>query len=309
MSEDSNTNNELAPKTDSKRIIIIISILSVLAAAILILLIQKHNLEEEQEAVEQALNGAYLQLDSISNELDERILTISQLGGEIDTLLSIKEILEADKRDLMNREKRKDQTIEALRDRVAGYQELLLLKDEEINQLTEISKQLLSENSNLKVEAQELNQSIRDIAEEKSELANKIALVSKLKVEGMKVIAVNSSGREREGEFRNRHINQLKIEFAVSENEVAPIEGKELLVQITAPDGNVLFDVTRGSGTFMYNGREMFYSAKKEILYDRRRQAITVFYEKGSEYAIGQYSVEIFTDSYSMGKTSFIVKN
>jgi cell division protein ZapB len=31
-------------------------------------------------------------------------------------------------------------------------------------------------------------------------------------------------------------------------------------------------------------------------------------YEKGSEFAIGQHKVEVYTDDYLMGKGSFIVK-
>ncbi len=294
--------------SNKKRYLIIGATLLVLATAIIILLVQKSNLEQEKAEQELALSTAYIQLDSISNELDERILTISRLGGEIDTLLAVKQRLEEEKTDLLNREKSKDLTIRNLRDKVEGYQELLVMKDEEIKQLTQINEQLMTENSDLKVETQELSQTIQQTAKEKDELSAKIAIVSRLKLEGMTIFAVNASGRERDDEFRNRHIDQLKIQFTVAENAVAPIEGKELLVKITAPDGNVLFDVTRGSGTFMFKGREMFYTAKKEILYDRNSQQVTVFYDKGSEFDIGIHNVEVYTDEYLMGSGTFVIK-
>jgi cell division protein ZapB len=307
--ENSDMDQGTPENSNRKRYIIIGSILAVLSATIIFLLIQKNNLEEERRQQDEALNTAYLQLDSISNELDERILTISKLGGEIDTLLNIKEQLETEKKALLDQEKRRQLTIRDLQDKVDGYQELLLIKDEEIKQLTEINEQLLAENSDLKVETQNLNQSIQSINAEKSELASKIALVSRLKVEDMMVSAVSDRGREREREFRNRHIDQIKIQFSVSENQVAPIEGKDLLIRIVAPDGNVLFDVTRGSGTFMFEGREMFFTSKKEILYDRTQQVVELYYDKGSDYAIGQHQVEVYTDDYLMGRGSFIVKS
>ena len=100
----------------------------------------------------------------------------------------------------------------------------------------------------------------------------------------------------------------MRIEFTVNENKVAPIEGKGLLVRVIAPDNNVLFDVTRGSGSFNFEGREMFFTAKKEILYDRSSQKVTLLYDKGSEYELGQHTVEVYTDDYLMGRGSFVVK-
>ncbi len=304
VKEENNDYND----SNKRRYLIIGSILLVFAIAIGVLLVQKNNLEKERQQQEMALNTAYIQLDSISDELDERIRTISELGGEIDTLLSIRERLESEKKELLDREKSKDLTIRNLRDKVEGYQELLVIKDEEIKQLSVINEQLLTENSDLKTETQELNQVIRETEKDKEQLQQQIDLVAQLKVEGMSVFAVNVNGKEREAEFRNRHIDQLKIQFTVAENKVAPIEGKALLVKITAPDGNVLFDVTRGSGTFMFEGREMFYTAKKEILFDRNRQQVILFYDKGSEFELGIHNVQVYTDEYLMGEGSFVIK-
>ena len=46
----------------------------------------------------------------------------------------------------------------------------------------------------------------------------------------------------------------------------------------------------------------------QEILFDNTRQKMTLIYEKGTDYASGTYTIEVFTDGYSMGKTQFIVK-
>ena len=45
---------------------------------------------------ENELQDVYLELDSISNLLNDKILTISQLGGEIDYLLILKETIETE---------------------------------------------------------------------------------------------------------------------------------------------------------------------------------------------------------------------
>ena len=58
----------------------------------------------------------------------------------------------------------------------------------------------------------------------------------------------------------------------------------------------------------MFENRELFYTAKQEILYDKNSQEVTMFYNKGSEYAEGRHIVEVYTDEYLMGTGTFTVK-
>ncbi len=297
----------LEPKKNRTPIFMIVTF--ILLVAVVFFYYQNQQLEEEKERQFQEILSTQAQLDSIGDELDIRIQTILELGGEVDTLEAIKAQLEADKKQLLVDAEYQRGRITKLNNRVAGYKELLLLKDEEIEQLKVLNEQLTEENTTLKVEKDQLNQTVQELEENKKELASKVAYASRLQIEGMKVNAINDKGRERSGgEYRNRHIEQLKIQFTVVENEIAPIEGKDLLLRVIAPDGNVLFDVTRGSGSFTFENRELFYTAKQEILYDRNSQQVTFLYSKGSDYAIGQHKVEVYTDDYLMGDGSFMVK-
>ncbi len=297
----------MEPKKNRTPLFLIVTFL--LLAAVIFFYYQNQQLEEEKERQFQEILTTQAKLDSIGDELDIRIQTIKDLGGEVDTLEAIKAQLEADKKQLLVDAQYQRGRITKLNNRVAGYKELLVLKDEEIEQLKVLNEQLSEENSSLKVEKDQLNQTVQQLEENKKELASKVAMASRLEIEGMNVIAINDKGRERDGgEYRNRHIEQLKIQFTVVENEIAPIEGKDLLLRVIAPDGNVLFDVTRGSGSFTFENRELFYTATQEILYDRNSQLVTFLYDKGSDYAVGQHKVEVYTDDYLMGSGTFMVK-
>lgn len=307
--QDINKEGEPTPEKKQKDLtLVFVGVALLLIGVIIFYYYQNEKLAEQNIAQTEEMNSTLLRLDSISSELNKKILTISQLGGEIDTLLKVQAQLEADKKDLITQRNSERNYSQNLKARVSGYKELLLMKDEEISELKKIAEKLMSENTELKVEKQVLNQSIENINQEKEKLQEKVAVASKLKIEGLKVFAVSSSGKEREATFKNRHIEQIKITFTVGENSVAPTEGKELLIRIVAPDGNVLFDVARGSGSFTFDGREMFYTQKQEILYDKKSQGVTLFYKKGSEYAEGKHLVEVYTDNYLMGKGSFEVQ-
>jgi len=267
--------------------------------------LENQRITGEKEMTEAQLDQAYFQLDSIGDELNDKILTISQLGGDIDSLVLVKEQLEVEKEQIRKRTTRQ---ISDLQGKVEGFRELLVAQDEEIVRLKAINDELMTENTELKVQTNELSQSIQSLNQTKSKLEEKVAVAGQLKIEDMKIIAVNSRGKERERDIKNRHIDKLRIEFAVGENEVAEIESKDILVRVTAPDGNVLFDVTRGSGSFIFEDREMFFTAKQEILYDRSRQKLSFLYDKGSDYSLGLHRIEVYTDDYLMGSGTFTVR-
>ena len=209
----------------------------------------------------------------------------------------------------LNRTRKRDrQAISDLRDKVEGFQELLKLKDEEIEKLREVNEELLTENTSLKTEKNTLSTTLREVNESKEELESKVALASQLRAENFKVIAINARGKERDMPAKSRQIDKIKVVFNIAENEVAPIEGKNIMIRIVDDKGQVIFDVAKGSGTFMYNNKEEFFTASQEILFDNSKQELSFEYMKGSSYPPGLYLLEAYTDDYKMGSTQFEVK-
>lgn len=263
---------------------------------------------KENAFMEAELDDTYQQLESMRSELDSKIVEIERLGGDVEELRIAREEMDMQLEELKNNNQMAWSQYNRIKNRVEGYRELLILKDQEIDKLKQVNEVLLTENTTLKEEKNQLNDSINQLATTRNKLEEKVEIASRLKAEDIKVFAVNRRGKEREGEFRARQIEQLKVEFSIAENDVAPIEGKDILIRVLEPEGNVLFDVARGSGTFMYNGKEEFYTAKQEILFDNTGQQLTFQYEKGSEFIEGQHTVEIYTDGYIMGSETFVVK-
>jgi len=290
----------------SSRKIIIISCIVILAAVIGV----KFYLDSEKknEKLQQNLEQTYTELDSISNQLDSKIAEIESLGGDITELQLIRKNLESEKEDLKKSNNWAANQIQRYKDKVSGYEELLNLQDEKIKKLEELNKELLSENTNLKSEKNQLNDSISELRDNREELESKVALASQLKAENIEIIAINKRGRERDDkEYKPRHIEKLKIQFNLAENNVAQPEGKEIILRVINPLGNALFDVATGSGSFMIDGKEMFYTAKQEILFDNTQQKLSFIYDRGEEYEEGVYKLELYADDYVIGKGKFII--
>jgi len=266
---------------------------------------EKVEVRAELTTTEAELDVTMKRLDEIRVELEDKIAQIEKLGGNVEDLQKAKAEVESE---LRSARKRFGKDISELKDRVEGYEELLNLKDTEIEKLKATNKELFTENKTLKTRQNKLGDSINRLAQSKEELAGKVAIASQLKAENVVVASVTSKGKEHDSPFRSRQLEKLKVEFNIAENKVAPIEGKTIVVRVTDENGQPIFDVARGSGTFQLNGREEFYTSGQEILFDNTKQKLTFMYEKGSAYASGVYNVEIYTDGYLMGRAQFTVR-
>lgn len=266
---------------------------------------QRMEIEQRNESDQKELASTLQRLNEVNFELTEKIAEIERLGGNIDDLAQAKLDVEEELKRIRQRNR---STISKLTAKVEGYEELLLSKDDEIEELRKLADELYSENNTLKTERNQLNRTITELNQSKNELESKVTVASRLKAENIKIIAVSSRGRERESPFRAQQINQLKVSFNIGENNVAPIEGKDVLLKVLDPQTNAIYDFERGSGTFTYGGKEEFYTAGKEILFDNSKQQLTFIYDKGSEYEPGNYIIEIYTDDYKMGVAKFEVK-
>jgi len=309
MNKDLSNNKKEAASPNKKvnsRLILLLLFVFVLCAAVGI----KFYLDslEENKILQANLDETYAELDSISSQLDNKIAEIEALGGDVSELQLIRKNLEGEKESLKSSNNWAANEIKRYKDKVSGYEELLVLQDEKIKKLEAVNEQLLGENTNLKKEKNVLNDSILELRDSKEELAGKVAVASELKAENIQIYGVNSRGKERKDEFRARQIEKLKVSFNLAENKVAQPEGKDIILRVINPKGDVLFDVATGSGSFMVDGKEMFYTAKQEILFDNTQQQLSFVYDRGQEYEEGVYKITLYADDYTIGKGTFTVK-
>ena len=307
---DSTPDSDVPGKRKSnKKTAIIIAIMAVVIILQFVKIIldtrEKDEVVTALTSTEQELASTRQRMTEIRNELDEKIAEVQKLGGDVADLESARAELDME---LKRSIRATGKEIKTLKDKVEGYELLLRNKDEEIAKLQTVNKELLTENRTLKTAKNQLADTINRLNQSKQELASKVAIASQLKAENIRILALNDRDKERESPFRNRQLSKLKVTFNLAENEVAPIEGKKIMIRIIDENGQVLFDVARGSGTFIYNGKEEFYTAAQEILFDNPRQQLIFLYDKGSDYAEGTYTLEIYADDYRIGRGEFTVK-
>ena len=289
-----------------KKIIRILTLVIILIIGGLAFILYKNNISEKiRIQQEKELDNVYLELDSISNLLGDKILTISQLGGDIDSLLILKENLELEKREFRTRAYAQ---INRLQGKVEGYRELLLAQDEEIKRLREVNEQLFEENKEQKIEINNLNSTISNINKSNKKLEEQIEVASRLELLEIEIIGIFRNGSQKRNQFRYRSLEKLNINFTLGENDLAKIEVKDLYIILEKPNGEVIYDISNGSGSFTFEKREMFFTIKEEVLIDKSEKKISVEYLINDEFNKGTYLVKLYTDEYKIGSGEFLIK-
>lgn len=306
-----NFENESNPKKDqSKNIIIIVLVLLVIISGIKLYTdyVDRTKKTEEILLLSTENNELNRRLDSVTYQLDLRIQEIEKLGGDVKALEAVRDQLISERN---SSKQRSNAEISALNSKINNLNGLIAQKDQEILELRAANQQLFSENQDLKTTQAQIEEEVAQLNIQKQNLQAKVDVASMLKAENVVIAAVNSRGKERvetTKDFRNRQIERLKVSFKISDNKVAEKGPRNVYVQVLGPNSQPIFDVAKGSGTFMINGQEQFYTVKQDIIFDNSGQSLVFYYEKGSEYAKGNHEIKLFVDNYQVGSKTFTVK-
>lgn len=288
-------------------------LMTILAAVFGYLYFKEHNITQKQEtdltARVQELAASEIKLDSISKQLDARILEVQGLGGDIAELQKVKASLESDRVAL-----RKGNV--TMGRKIKEYEEFLTKKDTEIAQLREENQQLISQNEGLTQEKNELQtsrQAVRDslsgVVAQKTELESKVTMAAALRARSVKVYAVSSKGKVREGEnVKSKRVDKVRVDFILEKNPLTMADNKTIYLRIIDPTGATISDTKTGSGVFQYNGQEQGYTISKDVLYSNNNQDVSILYDRDAPFTSGKYTIELYSEGFSIGEGSFSVK-
>ncbi|MCF0072068.1 hypothetical protein LZD49_16430 [Dyadobacter sp. CY261] len=288
-------------------------LMTIVAAVFGYLYYKEHNITQKQEtdltARVSELAASEIKLDSISKQLDARILEVQGLGGDVAELQKVKASLENDRAAL----RKGNMTMGR---KIKEYEDFLTKKDTEIAQLREENQQLISQNETLaqeKTELQTSRQVVRDslsgVVEKNTELESKVTMAAALRARNVKVYAVSSKGKVREGEnVKSKRVDKVRVDFILEKNPLTLSDNKTIYMRIIDPSGATISDSKTGSGVFQYNGQEQGYTISKEVAYSNNNQDVSILYDRDAPFTSGKYTIELYAEGFSVGEGSFSVK-
>ncbi len=244
---------------------------------------QKSDLSKRRREIEKMI-GRGGELSLAKEEIGKLKLQISEYFSQIETL--------------------KAQVL-ALTDVRDSLSEDNLSLREDLDSAQLVNEALAFEKENLSVEN-------RQLSLEKAQLAETVNLASVIKIGNISVtpLKVRSSGKAIKKTYA-KNVDQLRVCFQTTSNELAA-NGKEyFLVRLISPVGETLAFDDQGAGVFISkkNGEEIRFSTIKEVNYSGTENEYCLIWNPNLlTFPEGKYKVEIYNKGHLAGTGNFELK-
>jgi hypothetical protein len=277
------------------------------------------------------IKNAKDRLDSVSNQLEVRMIQIKKLGGKVNELEAARQQILGDQKAISENPEMGQIDIQR---KLAYYLRLIGQKDIEIKKLRGENFVLLARNDSLSKEAKilqdglsyvqkalrdssltfgvkqkELNERSRILEVRNQELADKVNVAAALRAEGVNVYAISTRGKETGAQNQKaKKLEKIRVLFHLQENSLATKEIKTIFLRIIEPTGITLSDYSIGSGTFPFKGKDLVYTAKQRIFYENNHQSVEFIYARPNSYREGRHEIELYAEGFLIGLGSFEVR-
>jgi prefoldin subunit 5 len=177
----------------------------------------------------------------------------------------------------------------------------------DIEELRQQNATLTTERDTLKTNLATVAQKATTLEQQNQELNTKVKVASALKMGSAEVVAykVKSSGKEVDVN-RAGPAKKIKINFTIAGNAVAEKGMHDVFVRITDPAGNLM--IAGDSGVFTADGQELQSTYKTSIDFKDDGSVYTIEWVNPDKFVKGDYTVLLYADGYTMGKTTFHLK-
>lgn len=170
-------------------------------------------------------------------------------------------------------------------------------------QALQIEKQVVEEN----LEGEVVKNA--ELTDENTVLKKDVAVGSMLQLSKLNSAAYKVKGGGKETETNKASgATRIKACFTVAKNMIATKGERTVYMRVTTPDLKVIAAKGEANNTFSFNGQPLMYSAKQALFYEQDIIESCINMDKESDFAAGEYTVELYTEGYKLGETKVILK-
>jgi myosin heavy subunit len=183
----------------------------------------------------------------------------------------------------------------------------------QIDSLYRVNATLSEENVSIKKDLKDLKKQNEQIENDRKVLTGKVEIAAVLKAINMEAagIRLRSGGEKEVTTDKVQKVDQVRVCFTISENEIAAPGKKDIYIRIARPDQEILVKGKTDEYSFEYQGEKLQYSMMQTIDYDNRAADLCVYWKKeysAQEMTPGLYHVDIFCENSIIGHTTFTLR-
>lgn len=259
----------------------------------------------EKEQLQKELEDAAMRYDVLKTDNFKKDSTITNKDREIaEKRTKIQQLLSkanATKEELAQAKS----LIQSLNGDIETYKTQVAELTAQKNKLTQDNELLTTEKATVTEERDRVRKNYDSSTQVIKQKEDVIKAGSTLHASNFNIVGINEkrNGREKTTSTAKK-VDKLRISFDLDENLIAESGTKQIFVCLTAPDGTPVNVEALGSGTFQTkNGEEKPYTQKLEVNYTQnQRQTISFDWKQNSDFAKGNYKIEVYNNGYKVGE-------
>ena len=292
--------SETQEKKGNRLFTIVAAVLFVVAAVLGWQFLEQRSIAEmekvDKEAIQQELNVLLSDYEELTVDNAEMSYQLNIGKEKIKEMLVEIEKLKA-KSDLLWKYKKQSKTLRKL---LKGY----LHEIDSLNKtITHLSEEKLEVESNLYRE----RKITKELTLEKEQLVDQVELGSVLKTYNVMALSLRmkSGGTREREEKRARKVAKVKVCFTIGANAIVKSGTKDVYLRVANKNGDVFPKGGDSTKVFIFEEKEIVYSAKRTIDYQNKAKDICIYFSKNDGFLPQKYTVDIFADGVQIGETSF----
>jgi len=297
MTELNNNTINQEPKKSSPTGMIIASVILGLALVFLIYLyFDKKNKMAEMETV------LTQEKDSLANELRHMVVAYDTLKTNNDTLNAGLQKQKNKIVQLLSLNASNVQLIKKYKNEISTMRDIMKSYIVQIDSLNTRNKLLVSENSEIKQQINQVRSTNTELSKVKEELNSKVEVASIIQAKDIVAVSLNKKRKET---TRINLLDKLRICFTLRENPLAQAGQKDIYMRVIRPDSLVV--TSSPDNLFEYKGNKIIYSATRQVDYMNQDIEVCIFLDNNGDFIIGNYSVELYLENNIIGRTNFML--
>jgi hypothetical protein len=284
------------PKKKSAPIAMIFTTV-ILAAALIFLVVMYFDQKNKMVEIETVLTQ---EKDSLANELRLMVHGYDTMKTDNDTLMSNLQREKKRIQQLLNLNASNVQLVKKYRAEIGTMREIMKGYIVQIDSLNTLNQQLVAENTGIKQQISEVQNTNVELTKAKEELTSKVSVAAVIQAKDINAVTLNKKRKETN---RLAVIDKLRICFTLRENPIAAPGEKEVFMRVIRPDSLVI--TTSPDNLFDFNGNKLVYSASRLVDYMNQDIEMCIFLDNTGDFIVGTYSVELYLENNIIGRTTF----
>lgn len=270
---------------------------TVLAAMVILYFIQRNNMVEMETLLTE-------QKDSLTNELIMLKHGYDTLKTNNDTLNAKLEAEQKKIERLLAINASNVQTIRTYRKEITTMREIMKSYIVQIDSLNTRNQLLIAENTEIKQQMRQVEQTNVELSEEKNELTSKVEIASVIKAREIDPMPLNKKRKETD---RLERFEKLEVAFILNENPIVEAGKKTVYLRLVRPDGLVI--TNSPDNLFEVNGERMIYTESRTVEYLNKDVEMSIFVDNNGDFIKGTYTVDLYLEGHNIGSSSFMLES